>query len=343
MSKITRKVFLRGAAAGLGGLAAACLLPGCAGDGGQVGFRPQVMKFYPDISSRVVHAHSTKAWNGDELDPVILGEMLDASIVKLTGLEDAKKAWTALFHKKEKIAIKVNTIRNALFWTHPPLVQAVTERLQRSAGVPAENIIIFDREEDELVGAGYTLNKDGAGVRCMATGKDYTEGFTISGIAVKMSNIVMNCDALINMPLLKCHSLAGYTFAMKNHYGTFNAPETFHGNTRLIDAVAGLNAFEPVQQKTRLIIGDMLTACLREERSWPYWATAEKGDSILMSFDPVAHDAVGLDYFVQLKEERGEKTDFVRSRSAQWLARGRELGVGTDEAGQRELIEFELG
>jgi hypothetical protein len=342
MLKITRKAFLRGTAAGLGGLAAACLLPGCAADEGQVGVRPAVMKFYPDTSSRVVHAHHRRVWAGDQLDPAALGEMLDSSIVKLTDLEDSRKAWAALFHKKEKIAIKVNTIRNALFWTHPPLVQAVTDRLQQ-AGVPAANIVIFDRAEDELEGAGYTLNNDGSGVRCMATARDYTEGYTLSGIAVKLSNIVLNCDALINMPLLKCHSLAGYTFGMKNHYGTFNSPETFHGTTRLVEAVAGLNALEPVQQKTRLIIGDMLTACLREERSWPYWATAEKGDSILMSFDPVAHDAVGLEYFIKLKEARGDKTDFARDRSGQWLARGRELGVGTDLADEREVIEYELG
>jgi hypothetical protein len=105
-------------------------------------------------------------WDGEALVPEVIRQMLDASIMELTGLNDAVKAWAALFSPNERIAIKVNSHPGGS--THVPLVMAVTEPLQ-AAGVPAEQILIFDRYSQELEDEGYPLNKDGPGVRCYGT------------------------------------------------------------------------------------------------------------------------------------------------------------------------------
>ena len=174
------------------------------------------------MPSKVVHARRASVWDGEALVPEVIRQMLDASITELTGLNDAVEAWAALFSPDERIAIKVNS--HARGSVHVPLVVAVTERLQ-AAGVPAEQILIFDRYSNELEDEGYPVNKDGPGVRCYGTDiHNYRDGWTLMDTDIKLSDLMLSYDALINMPILKVASGPGISFALKNHYGTFNKP-----------------------------------------------------------------------------------------------------------------------
>ena len=111
------------------------------------------LKFFPTIPSKVIQTHHSGVWSDKTLVPGALRQMLDASITRLTGLNDAREAWAALFKPGERIAIKVNTFRNSRIWTHSPLVLQVTNSLQ-DAGIPAEQITIYDYKSSELSTAG---------------------------------------------------------------------------------------------------------------------------------------------------------------------------------------------
>ena len=297
--------------------------------------RSELIRFYPDGPSKVVYTRHAGVWDGETLVPEVIRQMLDASITALTGLNDADAAWAALFDPGERVAIKVNTIKASSFWTHIPLVLAVTERLQE-VGIPPEQIIIFDRYDHELENAGYTINRDGPGVRCYGTGTDYTTDWTVMDRTVGLSNILLSCDALINMPILKTHSISGFTFAMKNHYGTFDRPRSFHRGIER--AIPGLNALSPIRDRTRLIIGDALTVCVRG------WHRAVTWGSILMSFDPVAHDTIGLGVIGEVMASEGLSLgETVVNRSSPWLANGAELGLGTNDPDNIDLVELNPG
>lgn len=302
--------------------------------------RPDIIKMYPEVPSKVVHARHTGVWDGDSLVPEVIRRMLDASITELTGLEDACKAWEALFDPGERVAIKVNAFRNSIIWTHVPLVMAVTECLQE-AGVPAEQIVIFDYYTSELEKAGFPINVDEPSVRCYGTNSNYTAGWQLVGRDVQLSDVLLGCDALINIPVLKSHMISGITFAMKNHYGTIDRPQAFH--TGIGRAIAELNALPTIKDCTRLIIGDILTACLRYAGSWPYWEADFTGDSVLMSFDPVAHDTVGLQIFSQLLTNDGGNPATAIGRANPWLENGAKLGLGTNDPDNIELVEINLG
>jgi hypothetical protein len=221
---------------------------------------PEIVKFYPDVPSRVIRARHAAVWDGKALAPQPIQQMLDAAITRLTGLNDAHEAWAALFNPSERIAIKVSTIDTSNYWTHVPLVMAVAERLQEAA-IPPQHIVIFDRRDDELKRAGYTINQDGPGVRCYGTGyKNYTRSWKVLDAGVGLSDILLSCDAIINMPILKHHNHSGVTFAMKNHFGTFDSPSLFH-RPRTGQAIVELNALPPIRDRTRLVIGDMLEIC----------------------------------------------------------------------------------
>ncbi len=190
-SPLSRRDFLRLTAAGLGSLAAGPILSACsrnpatataaaapataapatATTAATLAGKPlsEIIKIFPAVHSKVIQTHHAGVWSDKTLVPGALRKMLDASITKLTGLNDARAAWAALFKPGERIAIKVNTFSNSLIWTHAPLVKEVTNSLQE-AGIPAEQITIFDAQNFELTTAGYPLNPDGPGVRC--TGMD---------------------------------------------------------------------------------------------------------------------------------------------------------------------------
>ncbi|HUV91426.1 MAG TPA: DUF362 domain-containing protein [Anaerolineae bacterium] len=313
--------------------------------------RPEVIKMYPNGPSKVVHTHHAGVWNGENLVPEAIRQMLDASIAALTGLSDATAAWAALFAPHERVAIKVNTYGGSFggsrVFTHVPLVMAVVQSLQE-AGVPAEQVFVYDYVTSDLEGAGYSISREGPGVRCYGTAADWEEegdyaaGWTLSGKDIGLSRILLDCDALINIPVLKTHGRSGFTFALKNHYGTFDRPEDFHGELILAD-IAELNALPPIKDRTRLIIGDALeAACLRGAQGWPDWSLAVNGDSVFMSFDPVALDTIGLEHACELAAQNGQKTTVERIMASATLKRGAELGVGAYSLDDIELIEATL-
>jgi hypothetical protein len=285
------------------------------------------------VLGKVVQTHHAGVWDGGNLQPNAIRQMLDASITRLTGLNDAHAAWAALFAPGERIALKVNTIAGSAYWTHVPLVTAVAESLQ-DAGIPAEQIIIFDRSSSELQDAGYTINKDGSGIRCYGTDRAYSGGWTLLDRDIAISDVLLSCDALINIPLLKVHGTSGISFALKHHYGTFDRPGQYHGNVE--QALGALNVLDAIRDRTRLIIGDVLNICTQN------WNTAETGDSILMGFDPVAHDAVGLQLFTDAREAAGGNANTAQRKATAWLKYAAELGLGENNLETINKVEVNL-
>jgi hypothetical protein len=293
--------------------------------------RADVMKIYPEVKSRVVVVrHAGASSSPDDIAADAVKQMLDAAIIELTGIDDAQRAWHTLFDPTERIAIKVNTISR--YATSVPLAHAVAEKLQ-AIGVVAENIVIFDRNAGELQRAGYTINEDGPGVRCRATG-EHREPREVAGTTQRLSDVLLDCDALINLPLLKQHGSAGMTFAMKNHYGSIDRPSAIHFDN-CAPGIASLNALPEIRNRTRLIIGDVLKIC-------PFnWEQAVVGNALLMSFDPVAHDYVGMQILTDWLSANGGNPDGITGR-AKHLATAAALGLGTDDPAHIDWRELTL-
>jgi hypothetical protein len=331
MQKISRREFLKISGATAAG--ATLLGTGCTPATPATTATPTPAPTLPPVPattfvSKVVQVRHAGVWAEKALVPEALGQMLDRAVVDLTGAADAGAAWKSLFQPTEKIAIKVNAFRNSIIWTHVPLVTAVTDRLV-AAGVPAEQILIFDCLSSELTHAGFTVNPDGPGIRCTGNDGKYSQSLDIpSGGPVKLSDHILACDALINMPVLKSHMISGLTFALKNHYGSVDRPDSIHDTDRCIPA---LNEAAPIKDKTRLVIGDMLEACLEYSSSFPYWKADYTGDSILMSTDPVAADAVALEWISQLMKENGVRGGFALAWAKPWLDNAQEKGLGTSD------------
>lgn len=298
-----------------------------------------------NAESRVVQTRHPGVWQDNELRRDNLRSMLDRSIVALTDQPSARAAWAGLFKPTERIAIKVNVIGTRVnaseIWTHPPLVMELTECLI-DAGIPAENIHIYDRYTDELKNALYPINRDGSGVRCYGTDDDYVEGLRICDQPIRLSRILLDADALINVPVLKAHIYTGVTYALKNHYGTFDRPEDFHKGMLLHRGIAELNALAPIRTKTRLIVGDLLSYCTTPHPSRPYWKTDGIDDMILMSTDPVAIDTCSVDLLCE-RVARGDGVyKQVRPLSEPWLKEAQALALGVHSTGSIEQLVLDI-
>jgi hypothetical protein len=279
--------------------------------------RADLLAHYPQTDrSPVALVRHDGVWDGDEILENVVLPMLDAALVGLTGIDDAAAAWRVLFDPGEQVGIKVNTISR--YTTTPQVAYAVALRLQE-AGLAPEQIVIFDRVDRELVERGYTINADGPGVRCR--GAVAWEGAEqVAGTTQRVHDVMRSCDALINVPALKQHGMAGFTSALKNHYGTINRPGQLHGSY-CNPAIPELNALPVIRDKTRLVIGDFI-------RSSPYdWNRMTKENLIAMSFDPVAHDAVARQVLIERRKADKRSARDIETMSG-YVESAVEMGLG---------------
>ncbi len=207
-------------------------------------------------------------------------------------------------------------------------------RVSANPSTLPENILIFDRTDGELANAGYTLNEGGAGVQCHgARGTGTTAALTQA--TVHFYREFDECDAIINLPTPKQHSMAGISVSMKNHYGSVDNPGALHGNW-CDPAIAELNAQPIVRDKTRLIV------CAALHVSPGDWERPERENTLLLSFDPVALDTVARDILVRRRQAAGHSAGYIVDGARQ-LATAQALGLGATDTGRIDLREVTLG
>jgi len=281
--------------------------------------RADLLAHYPQTAQSVVSVvYHPGVWSGNEIQTNVILTMLDAAITQLTGIQDALTAWRELFDPQEMIGIKVNTISR--YTTSPQTAYALAQRLQ-DAGIPAQQIVLFDRTDGELRDRGFTLNDGGSGVQCRGA-KAWEQPATVVGTTQKLHDVMLSCDALINLPTLKQHGTSGFTSALKNHYGTVSQPGLLHGGD-CDPAIAELNALPAIRDKTRLIVGDFVRIC-------PYdWNQMTKESLIAMSVDPLAHDYVARQILLDRIAADGRSGSYITGQS-HYLDTALQQGLGAD-------------
>ncbi|MBV9491719.1 MAG: DUF362 domain-containing protein [Verrucomicrobia bacterium] len=110
-------------------------------------------------------------------DVNVIRRMVDALVINVTGQALVGAAWGSLVKANDVVGIKVCANGAPLFSTHYPVVNAICEGLIQ-AGVPAQNIVVFDREEELLKAAGYRVK--GGGYRLMWTEGSYDPAAVVS-------------------------------------------------------------------------------------------------------------------------------------------------------------------
>jgi len=269
-----------------------------------------------------------------------LDALLDRAIATYTGIPRSIEAWRQIVGNAQVIGIKTNGLGGKGISSHAVLVYAIAARLQ-SAGIQPGNIIIWDRNARDLQACGLAISVDHTKVRCFGSDvsgyEDATESF--GAARVRLSKILAQCDMVIGVPILKDHSMAGVTFAMKNMYGVVDRPQDLHAGG-CCPGVADLNCIPAIRQKVRFTIGDALSSVydggpgFHPERLW-------YPNALVIGEDRVALDHTAWQLLERKRAEAGIPTLEAAGRPPRYIAVAADSdhALGTNDPARIHLME----
>ena len=104
--------------------------------------------------SVVYTAHDPASIEDYETNNSRVRAMVDRLVAAATGKESAAAGWRSLVEPKDVVGIKISAAGGAEGATHRAVVAAIVEGLE-AAGVPKANILVWDRDAEDLHAAGY--------------------------------------------------------------------------------------------------------------------------------------------------------------------------------------------
>ena len=291
--------------------------------------------------SRVVIARDAKIrTTGAGFDSARLAQLLDRALQASFDCDSPLEAWKKVVRPGEVVGLKVNCLGGRGNATHLELVEAITERL-RQAGIT--EIVIWDRQNSDLERARFKIVERGSGLRCFGNDvlgfEDDLATFGNAG-SLMCRTLTQVCNAVINLPVLKDHGIAGVTLALKSMFGAIHNPNKYHSDAGN-PYVADVYALPPIRQKVRLHICDGLNAQYDGGPSYmPQWMWPFNG--LLVSRDPVALDYVGWKIIEKKRAEVGMKTLAELKRDPAYIstAADAEHRLGTCDPKRIERVEI---
>lgn len=285
-------------------------------------------------------------WDDKNTDPKIVDAMVSSALKGLTGQSSDSQAWDALFRyfnktkvlgdagyqKPEKIAIKLNMNQERggdwkpdVGMPSPQMVYALVHQLIKVAGVPGAAITIYDASryvgdpiyqrihgaaDPEFQAVAFVVSSKNAKDGRIAAVPDMAHPLKTKAGVVYFPTCVTEAKYLINLALLRGHTLCGVTLCAKNHFGTTYfekngwTPQPLHDTSSRknpmgsYNCLVDLNGHQQTGGKTLLYLIDGLYPA--KNQTAPVIRFASFGNdwfsSILASQDMVAIDSVGLDF-----------------------------------------------
>ena len=288
-------------------------------------------------------------WEVEHFDETVIQSMVNESIAALGGKDTAAESWQALFtahnisHNRgengyqtgEKIAIKANINGSGLnsddasgetemSYTNPVLMKALLVSLVEEAGIPPEDITVYDVSrifpdymvemctEGSLSGIHFVGRINGVADESAPINWSYEVG----GDTNYLPACVTEAAYMINLANLKGHSY-GMTLCGKNHYGSYINSNRMRppvgANLHGFLAGAEMDEYSPLVDfmaneylggRTMLYMLDAIICAPSEGASITgensRWQQAPFGgdytSSVFVSQDPVAIDSVGADF-----------------------------------------------
>ena len=286
-------------------------------------------------------------WDDSNTDQKTVDAMVSSAIRGLTGTSSDSAAWDALFRhfnksrgfgdlgykKPEKIAIKINVNQDrGGAWKpdggypSPQVVYSLVHQIVTVAGVPGSAITIYDASryigdpiynkirsnpDSNFQSITFVVAPDIARNGRIAAVHDSTNPLQTKAGTAYLPQCVTQAKYMINLALLRAHTLCGITLCAKNHFGTTYFPDGGGWTPRLLhnscsrsnpmgsyNCLVDLNGHKDVGGKTFLYMIDGLYPA-RNQTSGVIKFVSFGNDwfsSILASQDMVAIDSVGLDF-----------------------------------------------
>ncbi len=209
---------------------------------------------YPGRVISVHHPHSIAA---GVYQKSAVHQMMHRGMAGLTGADDWAAAWRQFVEPGDVVGIKLNPVGRPCCISDPTVLHEIVDGL-RAAGIPAKDIVVYDRYHSEFLAAGFDkwlpegVRWTSATQRHNATQQDIAgydpdhymdmalvlPGQDISDLSARRSYaalyITKQINKLINVALIKDHQSAGVTIALKNlSHGLVNNVARSHSTPTL--------------------------------------------------------------------------------------------------------------
>jgi uncharacterized protein (DUF362 family) len=288
---------------------------------GLPGYTPSPLGMPGLFPGRVIEVRDPKAIVRNRVSQPIVRRLLEQAMTELTGEKSARDAWAKFVQPKDVVGIKINPSGAPACCSSPELIREIISSV-RSVGVPARNIVVYDRYSYEMdIGAYQALLP--TEIRIIGIQDAFTSGIAGYEPTVYcdanffgewetrsyMASIVSHeVTKIINVPTMKDHSASGVTGALKNlAYGTFNnvarthqAPHTF--TNPLIGLMCTV---EPLRSKAVLHIMDGMRQVWHGGPLTQVQDFIEQLGILMVATDPVAMDTVELEAIEKKRREHG--------------------------------------
>lgn len=279
-------------------------------------------------AARIVIVKDPEATLTFQVQPQVMQTMMDRAITRLTGTSDVRTAWLQLVSTQDVVGIKVYSSPGPTSGTHPAVTQTVIEGLL-AAGLPATNIIVWDKQFTDLRLAGYLPLAERYQVRLAGALQagydddtfyesailgnlvwgDWEFGKSGKGVGRKsfVSRLVTrDMTKIINVVPLLNHNLAGVSGCLYSlTTGSVDNFARFQSDPdRLATAIPEIYALPALSDRVVLNIVDA-TICQYEgsERSLLHYSTVL--NELWVSRDPVALDVLCLQELERQRSRNG--------------------------------------
>jgi len=298
--------------------------------------------------------------------------MLKEGMTILTGEKNLKKAWKQFVKPDEIIGLKVNPVAGKPLSTSHAVTKSIVKQLQE-AGVPRENIVIWDRRLMQLHETEYN-EENYPGIKITGTEQQDAEGgfYDKDGVMYgekmidkewyywadceeeydaytlpymvnsgKYSYFTKICtqeiDKIINVPILK-NAGPTITLCLKNlAYGAITNTGRLH-KPLWSETCAEVCAFPPIRDKLVLNIVDGLRGCY-EGGPGANPQFIHNFNTMLIGTDPVAVDRIGYDIVLAKRMEEGVQEE-ESPNGIKYMEMAEKLELGISDPAKIKVIDL---
>lgn len=270
--------------------------------------------------------------------PEVAERLLERALVELTGASNLTNALGRFIHPSDKVAIKVNGIAGQVghtmavnFELIAPLVNSLIK-----LGVPPQNITVYEQYPTYLMGCRVNVRSFQLPEQ-VQTGTHNNKDHVMPKIAVyqaittRYCRIFTEATAVINMTMMKDHSLCGFTGALKNiTHGNIDNPHHHHDH-RASPQIAALYNHPIVQSRVRLHLTDAFKITYDKGPLDKDPRTRVPHGAVYASTDPVALDTIGHQVIDKERLARGGMTLERAGRDPFYIRQAAEMGIGVHD------------
>jgi len=290
--------------------------------------RPDTGPIAASSKSTVVHIRRPEVVDRQSIHAALLREMIEDSVKALAEVRRPSDAWNRLLRPDDVIGIKFNHVGAEELDTTDMVAAQLVQSLGQ-AGFDPKRIMLIEAPTNLAARLGTrpeTLGWSGGEVS-FGTGSE------------ELAAVLQEVTAIINVPFLKTHNIAGVTGCLKNlSHALIRRPGRYHDQA-CAPYVANITALPQIRSKIRLNIVNAIRALcdggpnVRPQGMWNH-------AGLILSRDPVAADAAGIDIINDERRRRGLPPVGNKAGQIPHIHAAARLGLGTDDQDYINLIDL---